>query len=100
MPYTLWWTWVCTSALQASKKGVLKVETGLRGSCIAGFAGSRSGALIATAWASLIHTGYEGYLKHTDSIMQVRIPKSTRASGDYGPNDFIGCQCHSNQLLL
>lgn len=30
-----------------------------------GFAGSRSGALIATAWAALVHHGEEGYLKAT-----------------------------------
>lgn len=30
-----------------------------------GFAGSRSGALIATAWASLVHLGEEGFLRAT-----------------------------------
>lgn len=35
-----------------------------------GFAGSRSGALIATAWASLVHLGIEGYLRITDGIMK------------------------------
>lgn len=30
-----------------------------------GFAGSRSGALIATAWAALVHLGEEGYLAAT-----------------------------------
>eukprot|EP00884_Botryococcus_braunii_P016941 jgi/Botrbrau1/3930/Bobra.0365s0006.1 len=35
-----------------------------------GFAGSRPGALIATAWASLVHTGYDGYVRHTKNIMQ------------------------------
>ena len=30
-----------------------------------GFAGSRSGALIATAWASMVHLGEEGYLAAT-----------------------------------
>ncbi len=30
-----------------------------------GFAGSRSGALIATAWAALVHLGEEGYLQAT-----------------------------------
>lgn len=35
-----------------------------------GFAGSRSGALIATAWAALVHHGEEGYLKATDAMMK------------------------------
>lgn len=34
-----------------------------------GFAGSRSGALIATAWASLVHLGREGLLEATARIM-------------------------------
>ncbi len=38
-----------------------------------GFAGSRSGALIATAWTALVHLGESGYLAHTAKIMQVRI---------------------------
>ena len=37
----------------------------------AGFAGSRSGALISTAWASMIHQGEEGYLRITDQMMKV-----------------------------
>ncbi|KAK9826850.1 hypothetical protein WJX81_007792 [Elliptochloris bilobata] len=36
-----------------------------------GFAGSRSGALIATAWASMMHLGNEGFLRVTAQIMQV-----------------------------
>lgn len=32
-------------------------------------AGSRSGALIATAWASLVHLGHEGLLAAADDIM-------------------------------
>ena len=39
---------------------------------LAGFAGSRSGALIATAWASMIHLGEQGYVELTRKIMQVR----------------------------
>lgn len=35
-----------------------------------GFAGSRSGALIATAWAALVHLGEEGYLQATDAMMK------------------------------
>jgi len=35
-----------------------------------GFAGSRSGALIATAWASMVHLGEEGYLQLTGDIMK------------------------------
>ncbi|KAI7840937.1 hypothetical protein COHA_005368 [Chlorella ohadii] len=35
-----------------------------------GFAGSRSGALIATAWASMVHLGEEGYLQITDGMMK------------------------------
>ncbi|KAK9822584.1 hypothetical protein WJX74_007398 [Apatococcus lobatus] len=34
-----------------------------------GFAGSRSGALIATAWASLVHMGEEGYLRVTQEML-------------------------------
>ena len=34
-----------------------------------GFAGSRSGALIATAWAALVHMGREGYMEATRSMM-------------------------------
>ncbi|KAK9815685.1 hypothetical protein WJX72_008120 [[Myrmecia] bisecta] len=35
-----------------------------------GFAGSRSGALITTAWASMVHLGESGYLKITDQILK------------------------------
>ena len=38
---------------------------------LAGFAGSRSGALIATAWASLVHMGEEGYLSITQKMLAV-----------------------------
>ena len=38
-----------------------------------GFAGSRSGALIATAWASLVHLGRQGFLDATGRIMKVRL---------------------------
>ena len=41
----------------------------------AGFAGSRSGALIATAWAALVHQGEEGYLAITDAMLKV-LPRS------------------------
>lgn len=34
-----------------------------------GFAGSRSGALIATAWAALVHLGEEGYMRITEGMM-------------------------------
>ena len=34
-----------------------------------GFAGSRSGALIATAWAALVHMGKDGYLAATKTMM-------------------------------
>jgi sphinganine-1-phosphate aldolase len=34
-------------------------------------AGSRSGGLIAQCWASLMALGEEGYMKHTEDIMQV-----------------------------
>ena len=37
-----------------------------------GFAGSRSGALIATAWASMLHLGNAGFLRITAQIMQAR----------------------------
>ena len=37
-----------------------------------GFAGSRSGALIATAWASMVHLGEAGFLDITKRIMQAR----------------------------
>ena len=39
----------------------------------AGFAGSRSGALIATAWASMVHLGEEKYMELTKAIMKVEI---------------------------
>ncbi|EIE26884.1 PLP-dependent transferase [Coccomyxa subellipsoidea C-169] len=35
-----------------------------------GFAGSRSGALISTAWASMMHQGLQGYVKLTDQMMK------------------------------
>lgn len=35
-----------------------------------GFAGSRNGALVATAWAALVHLGRGGYLEVTDKIMK------------------------------
>ena len=47
-----------------------------------GFAGSRSGALIATAWASMLHLGNEGFLRTTAQIMQARPCPCTFASGD------------------
>jgi sphinganine-1-phosphate aldolase len=34
-----------------------------------GFAGSRSGAMIASAWASMVHLGAKGYLEATACIM-------------------------------
>lgn len=34
-----------------------------------GFAGSRSGALIATAWAAMVHLGREGYANATQKMM-------------------------------
>ncbi len=40
-------------------------------SCNAGFAGSRSGALIATAWSSLVHMGEQGFMHITHQLMQV-----------------------------
>ncbi len=33
-------------------------------------AGSRSGALVATAWASLVALGEEGLLRSADGVMQ------------------------------
>lgn len=36
-----------------------------------GFAGSRSGAVIATAWASLVRLGEDGFLRATAAIMEV-----------------------------
>lgn len=47
-----------------------------------GFAGSRSGALIATAWASMLHLGNEGFLRITAQIMQARSCLGTLASGE------------------
>ncbi|KAI3426347.1 hypothetical protein D9Q98_008720 [Chlorella vulgaris] len=35
-----------------------------------GFAGSRSGALIATAWASLVHMGEEGFMVAAETMMK------------------------------
>ncbi len=40
-------------------------------SCNVGFAGSRSGALIATAWTSLVHMGEQGFMHITQQLMQV-----------------------------
>ena len=45
-----------------------------------GFAGSRSGALIATAWASMVHLGTEGYLRVTAQIMQAQPSSSPFAT--------------------
>lgn len=42
----------------------------------AGFAGSRSGALIATAWAAMLHQGEQGYLRLTDGMMQASAPNT------------------------
>ena len=50
-----------------------------------GFAGSRSGALIATAWASMLHMGNEGFLRITAQIMQARPCLIAFASGDRDP---------------
>lgn len=36
-----------------------------------GFAGSRSGAVIATAWTALVHLGEDGYLAATAAILDV-----------------------------
>ena len=38
-----------------------------------GFAGSRSGALISTAWASLVHQGEQGFMHITQQLMQVSV---------------------------
>ena len=35
-----------------------------------GMAGSRSGAVMATAWAALVHQGWDGYLRATERMMQ------------------------------
>ena len=35
-----------------------------------GFAGSRNGALIATAWASMLYHGLDGYVENTQRMMQ------------------------------
>lgn len=37
-----------------------------------GFAGSRSGALISTAWAALVYLGRDGYVDITRCMMQVQ----------------------------
>ena len=47
---------------------------------LAGFAGSRSGALIATAWASMVHLGETGFLDITKRIMQARRAKPSSAN--------------------
>jgi sphinganine-1-phosphate aldolase len=36
-----------------------------------GFAGSRSGALIATAWASMVHLGRQGYVQATANMLEL-----------------------------
>ena len=35
-----------------------------------GMAGSRSGAVIATAWTALVHQGWDGYLRATEQMMR------------------------------
>ena len=35
-----------------------------------GMAGSRSGAVMATAWAALVHQGWDGYLRATERMMR------------------------------
>ncbi|MBE2251263.1 MAG: aspartate aminotransferase family protein [Myxococcus sp.] len=35
-----------------------------------GFAGSRPGALIAMAWATMVTIGHEGYVKHTRAVLE------------------------------
>lgn len=57
--------------------------------CCAGFAGSRSGALIATAWASMAHLGEQGYLVLTDKIMMVSCSLTNRLVVDQELNSTI-----------
>ncbi|MDP3235001.1 MAG: aminotransferase class V-fold PLP-dependent enzyme [Myxococcales bacterium] len=35
-----------------------------------GFAGSRPGALIASAWAAMVSLGHDGYVKHTRAVLE------------------------------
>lgn len=48
-----------------------------------GFAGSRSGALISTAWTALVHLGWDGYLDITRRVMQVPPPDIHRPHTNY-----------------
>lgn len=71
-----------------------------------GFAGSRSGALIATAWASLVHLGEEGFLAITDRIMRVGGGSGWVGGGSCGRIVMCGLlinsgvQCLHSDLLL
>lgn len=49
-----------------------------------GFAGSRPGALIATAWAAMMSLGRDGYVRHTRSILETArvIRQGIEAIGD------------------
>lgn len=65
----------CTSHLVRQNSHISNSPEGLVGltcmdaSCCAGLAGSRSGALIATAWASLVYNGIDGYKAITEKIL-------------------------------
>ena len=59
---------LCAERCCLSSKSVQLV---LVTACNAGFAGSRSGALIATAWTSLVHMGEQGFMHITQQLMQV-----------------------------
>ena len=66
----------CNSVLLLGK-GMCPSSHNCSLSCNAGFAGSRSGALIATAWTSLVHMGEQGFMHITQQLMQVPPDDST-----------------------
>ena len=63
-------------SVRARRERLVRMSTAqsVRAVLHAGFAGSRSGALISTAWASMVHQGEEGYLRITDQMMKVLPP--------------------------
>ena len=79
-------TFWCVKSLYASLRVSLQQPIGGFWPWAPGFAGSRSGALIATAWASMVHLGTEGYLRVTAQIMQAQ-PSSL---------PFATCLCNSS----
>ena len=65
-----------------------------------GFAGSRSGALIATAWASMVHLGEEGYLAATGEWVGGRAALAAALGRQRRQHKLLPCTEHSDAATV